>query len=121
MKFAATTLAFALAAAIGATSAFAADPTPAKTLTPQQQRMKDCNTQAGDKKGDERKAFMSTCLKGGTTTAAAKPKQVMQREKMKSCNAEASEKHLAGDERKNFMSTCLKGSSTEATPPAAAH
>ena len=25
--------------------------------------MKTCNAQAGDKKGDERKAFMSTCLK----------------------------------------------------------
>ena len=119
MKFVQPTV-LALAIAFGATSAFAADPAPAKTLTPQQQKMKDCNAQATGKTGDERKAFMSTCLKGGTTTAAAKPKQVMQREKMKSCNAEASEKHLAGDERKNFMSTCLKGSS-EATPPAAAH
>jgi hypothetical protein len=27
--------------------------------------MKACNSQAGDKKGDERKAFMSQCLKGG--------------------------------------------------------
>ena len=35
-----------------------------KKLTPQQERMKACNTQAGDKKGDERKAFMSNCLKG---------------------------------------------------------
>ena len=32
----------------------------------QQDRMKDCNKQAGDKKmkGDERKGFMSSCLKG---------------------------------------------------------
>lgn len=37
---------------------------PAKTLTPQQQRMGACNTQATGKKGDERKAFMSSCLKG---------------------------------------------------------
>jgi len=121
MKFAATTLALALAALIGATSSFAAESAPAKSLTPQQQRMKDCNAQAGDKKGDERKAFMSTCLKGGSTTAAAKPKQVMQREKMKACNAQAGEKHLAGDERKNFMSTCLKGSADATPPPAAAH
>lgn len=28
----------------------------------QQERMKACNTQAGDKKGDDRKAFMKTCL-----------------------------------------------------------
>jgi hypothetical protein len=32
----------------------------------QQDRMANCNKQAGEKglKGDERKAFMSTCLKG---------------------------------------------------------
>ncbi|MDI1300445.1 MAG: PsiF family protein [bacterium] len=29
----------------------------------QQQRMKDCNASAAGKKGDERKAFMSNCLK----------------------------------------------------------
>ena len=33
--------------------------------TKQQQRMTDCNKQAGDKlKGDEHKKFMSACLKG---------------------------------------------------------
>jgi hypothetical protein len=32
------------------------------TVTPQQ-RMKDCNAAAKDLKGDERKAFMSQCLK----------------------------------------------------------
>ena len=30
----------------------------------QQDKMKACNGKAGDKKGDERKAFMSECLKG---------------------------------------------------------
>ncbi len=29
----------------------------------QQEKMKACNTKAGEKKGDERKAFMSDCLK----------------------------------------------------------
>lgn len=53
-----------------AASAFAAD-APAKTLTPQQQRMKDCNTQATGKKGDERRAFMSTCLKGSSASPAS--------------------------------------------------
>jgi hypothetical protein len=28
----------------------------------QQDKMKMCNKQAADKKGDDRKAFMSTCL-----------------------------------------------------------
>ena len=111
---------FALAIAFGATSALAADPAPAKTPTPQQQRMKDCNVQAADKKGDERKAFMSTCLKGGTTAAAAPAvaaapaKPMTQQQKMKSCNADAGAKHLSGDARKTFMSTCLKGNGSGA-------
>ena len=64
MKFAHTTV-LALAIAFGSSCAFAAD-APAKTLTPQQQRMKDCNAQAGKQKlkGDARKQFMSTCLSG---------------------------------------------------------
>jgi psiF repeat len=42
--------------------------TPASAqLTSQQQRMKDCNTQASGMTGDARKQFMSTCLSGGTT------------------------------------------------------
>jgi psiF repeat-containing protein len=69
MKFV-STAALALALSFAAASAFAAE-APARTLTPQQQRMKDCNSQAAGKKGDERHAFMSSCLKGGTTAAAA--------------------------------------------------
>ena len=70
--------------------------------TPQQQKMKDCNAQASDKKGDERKAFMKECL-------SAKPMKAntAQQEKMKVCNKEASGKELKGDERKKFMSSCL--------------
>ncbi|ANY89576.1 MULTISPECIES: PsiF family protein [Pseudomonas] len=69
--------------------------------TAQQEKMTTCNAQASEKalKGDERKAFMSTCLK-------AKP--ATQQEKMKTCNADASAKALKGDERKAFMSDCLK-------------
>ncbi|MET0505606.1 MAG: PsiF family protein [Luteibacter sp.] len=74
-----------------------------KDLTPQQQRMSTCNTQATGKKGDERKAFMSSCLKG------EQPARTSQQDKMKSCNADASAKSLKGDERKSYMSTCLKG------------
>ena len=84
--------AFALAAGPG----FAAD-------NPQQERMKECNAKAGDKKGDERKAFMSTCLSGKT----AAPAKNTQQEKMKVCNQKAGD--LKGDERKTFMSACLKG------------
>ena len=68
--------------------------------TSQQQKMKDCNAQAADKKGDERKAFMKSCL-------SAKPHGTPQQEKMKMCNKAASSKELKGDERKKFMSSCL--------------
>jgi hypothetical protein len=33
-------------------------------LSSQQQRMKDCNSQAGGMSGDARKQFMSSCLSG---------------------------------------------------------
>ena len=95
-----STAALALTLSLAAGWTFAAEPA-ATTLTPQQQRMKDCNAQAGDKKGDDRKAFMSSCLKGET----AKP--MTQQEKMKVCNTQAGDKK--GDDRKAFMSTCLKG------------
>ena len=75
-----------------------------KAMSSQNMRMSECNTQATGKKGDERKAFMSTCLKGDHAKAPT------QQEKMKTCNADAGAKHLKGDERKTFMSTCLKAS-----------
>jgi len=67
MNYAATS-ALALVLSLVAGPTIAAD-APAKAVTPQQQRMKDCNTQATGKHGDERKAFMSACLKGGSSTA----------------------------------------------------
>jgi len=77
-----------------------------KAPTPQQQRMKDCNKEATGMKGDERKAFMKTCLSGKQT--ATKDARSMQQEKMKACNAEAGKQALKGDARKAFMSDCLK-------------
>ncbi len=77
----------------------------AQATTPQQEKMKTCNADAKAKelKGDERKAFMSECLKKKPEGSAT------QQEKMKSCNADAKAKELKGDERKAFMSACLKG------------
>lgn len=74
-----------------------------KKPTAQQNKMVDCNKDAKEKnlKGDERKSFMSTCLK------AKSDAQKAQQEKMKTCNKDAGEKKLKGDERKKFMSTCL--------------
>src|SRR5215471_7259501 len=74
-----------------------------KKLTPQQEKMKTCNAEAGDKKGDDRKAFMSSCFKAGAPAAP-----MTQQDKMKKCNADASAKSFKGDERKSFMSECLR-------------
>lgn len=87
--------------------ALAADTKAAATTAPaagnsQQDKMKTCNDQAGDKKGDERKAFMKTCL-------SAKPAAPMtQSEKMSMCN-----KKTAGmnkEDRAKAQSECMKGS-----------
>ena len=81
---------------------------PSEAQKKQQERMKDCNIKAEGKSGDERKQFMSSCLKGqdaaGKGPTAAQKKQ---QERMKDCNIKAEGK--SGDERKKFMSSCLKG------------
>ena len=51
--------------ALAMIGAFAAVATPATAANVQQERMKTCNAKAGDKKGDERKKFMSECMKAG--------------------------------------------------------
>jgi hypothetical protein len=70
---------------------------------PQQDKMAACNKEAAAKKltGEERKAFVTECLK-------TKPATTPQQEKMKTCNKEANEKNLKGEERQKFMSACLK-------------
>jgi psiF repeat len=83
--------------ALGLVLSFGAHAAEGDAKTPQQTRMATCNKEAGEKKGDERKAFMSECLK-------AKPQS--QQDRMKTCNADA--KGKTGDERKAFMSECLK-------------
>ncbi len=57
--------------------------------------MSNCSKQASDKgmKGDDRNAFMSTCLKGGGDKTAA-------------CNAQADEKKLHGAARDSFVKKC---------------
>ncbi|MBC5764096.1 PsiF family protein [Ramlibacter albus] len=89
--------AFCAGPVYAASHAGAAKPAAEKAENKQQSKMAVCNKEAGDKKGDERKKFMSECLKN---------KQAAQQEKMKTCNADAKDKK--GDERKKFMSECLK-------------
>ena len=69
-----------------------------KAANPQQTKMSECNKEAGDMKGGDRKKFMSSCLK--------KDKPMTQQAKMKACNKDAGK--MKGDDRKKFMSECLK-------------
>ena len=82
---------------------------PTAAQKKQQERMRDCNEQAGAKKmeGEERKKFMSSCLRGDTTAKGGKMTE--QQSRMRDCNRQAGDKGLKGDERKKFMSACLKG------------
>ena len=83
--------------ALAIVGVFAAVATPAFAENAQQERMKTCNTKAGDKKGDERKTFMKDCLSAEKKTYDTK---------MGACNTKS--KGMKGDERKKFMSDCMK-------------
>jgi hypothetical protein len=86
-------------AAYGQSTTKAADPkaAEAKAPNPQQEKMKTCNEQAGDKKGEDRKAFMKTCL-----SAAPPPKE----SKMAMCNKKTA--GLKAEERAKAQSECMK-------------
>ena len=76
---------------------FAVGAAPVFGANAQQERMTACNKEAGDKKGDERKKFMSTCLSS---------KKKDSESKMAACNTKS--KGMKSDERKKFMSDCMK-------------
>ena len=88
-------------------TAFNAGAAPAEpsAKTAQQNKMTTCNADASGKKGDERKAFMKTCLSAKPEAVSLEKPMSAQQEKMKTCNVDASGKK--GDERKSFMKSCL--------------
>jgi hypothetical protein len=94
----------ALASLLTCAGAYAADsatpPAAPAATNSQQDKMKDCNTKAGDMKGDDRKAFMKTCL-SAKPAAAAKPQS-----KMAACNAKT--KGMTKDEADKARSECMK-------------
>lgn len=89
-----------------------------KPLTAQQLRMKNCNAEARTQelKGDQRKTFMSSCLRGESAKAddqaapavarTPTPRQLQRQ----ACGAEAKAQGYKGDERKDFVKECMKGS-----------
>jgi hypothetical protein len=98
--------------AIGAALAILMVQSPAaQAENSQQDKMTTCNADATSKhlSGDDRKAYMKTCLSSAPT---ASTKSNSQQEKMKSCNADATTKGLKGDDRQAYMKTCLSSSGT---------
>lgn len=95
-------IAVALSAAAFNAGAAPAD-APAKTA--QQNKMTTCNADAAGKKGDERKAFMKSCLSAKPEKVSLDKPVTAQQDKMKTCNADATGKK--GDDRKSFMKACL--------------
>jgi hypothetical protein len=81
-------------------------------LTPDQKRMKACNTQAKAKdiKGAERSRFMSHCLKGNDGEA---PKPTAHQRKNETCTKRADNRSLEGAERRGFMSDCVRSERTK--------
>lgn len=73
---------------------------PAWAVTPQQEKMKQCNKDAEGKRGPERRAFMHECL-----SAKATGPKTAQQDKKHQCTKDAEGKK--GDERKTFMKECL--------------
>ena len=61
--------------------------------------MKACNAKAGDKKGDERKAFMKTCL-------SAQARQ--DRPKREDDDVQQEDRGHGKDERSKAQSECMK-------------
>ena len=94
--------ALVMAGAFACGGAYAADTkTDAKktdAMNSQQDKMKACNEKAADKKGDERKAFMKTCL-------SAKPEKA--KSKMAMCNEKT--KGMTKEEAGKARSECMKG------------
>ncbi len=92
---------------------------------PQHERMRRCNAEAKEQslKGDERKSFMSSCLRGkhdktgvpsaqaGSDAQTALPAlpELEAAERAKACNLAAVEQALSGDERQAYISECSKG------------
>ncbi|HEY5897238.1 MAG TPA: PsiF family protein [Burkholderiales bacterium] len=76
-------------------------------LTPQQERMRGCNTKADQKelKGPQRRHFMSACLKGSNGNGH---QLTAHQQKNDECNTRAKKLRLQGAEKRGFMSECVK-------------
>ena len=84
--------------AMGLVLSFGAAHAADAPMTTQQTKMGTCNKDAGDKKGDERKAFMKECL-------SAKPAAAS--DAAATCDKTAADKKLAGAAKTSFVKKCV--------------
>jgi len=77
----------------------------AKEPTAQQQKMATCNKEATGKKGDERKAFMKTCLSAAPAAAASAAAPATGA--AAACDTQATEKKLKGAAKTSFTKKCV--------------
>jgi psiF repeat-containing protein len=97
----------AAAAILACGSAFAADTKSdakkTEATNPQQNKMKTCQAEAGDKKleGKARQDYVNNCLK-------AKPEATSSKNKMAMCNEKT--KGMSKEEANKARSECMKGS-----------
>lgn len=100
----------AIVLALGAAPVDAAD--AASHPSNQREKFAACAHQSRGMKADERRAFMSDCLKKhGTAQAAAErvsTRAAASRPQV-ACSAEADRRKLEGEERRAFLGACGKG------------
>jgi hypothetical protein len=88
---------------------------PATKAQSQRDKFAACGHESKGLKGDERREFMSECLKGhGPDTAIREARDTMagdaaEESRRRPCTEEADRRKLHGDERRTFMGSCLKG------------
>ena len=83
--------------ALGLTLSLGAHAADGDAKTKQQSKMTTCNADAGDKKGDERKAFMKSCLSAKPVAAAPSG----------ACEKSAEDKKLAGAAKASHIKKCM--------------
>ena len=83
---------------------------PAAKAPTQQEKFAACGHQSKGLKGEERREFMSHCLKG-EADAALRDTMIgdAAEETRQRCHEEADRRKLHGEERRTFLGVCQKG------------
>ncbi len=83
---------------------------PAAKPPTQQEKFAACGHQSKGLKGEERREFMSHCLKGGADQALSDTMiGDAAEESRQRCHEEADRRKLHGEERRSFLGVCQKG------------